>query len=324
MHVDRRKFIKRGGLLATGALGYSIVTACSAQQSGVGSSTIVQAEEMSKEPWFNISLAQWSLNKDFFGGKLDNLDFASKAKSFDIHAIEYVNQFFKDKAEDSAYLSQMNQRAADQGVKQLLIMIDREGNLGDLDNAKRKLAIENHYKWVDAAKRLGCHSIRVNAYGEGKAQEVADAAVQGLGGVSEYGEKVGINVIVENHGSFSSNGAWLSEVMRQVDMKNCGTLPDFGNFCIKREGWTNCLEEYDRYKGVTEMMPYAKAVSAKTHEFDENGNEIHTDYLRMMKIVKDHGFRGYVGIEYEGQGLPADEGIIKTRDLLRKVREKLS
>ena len=278
---------------------------------------------MEKE-WFNISLAQWSLNKAFFGGELDHLDFASKAKSFDIHAIEYVNQFFKDKAEDNSYLNEMNQRASDQGVTQLLIMIDREGNLGDLDATKRKMAIENHYKWVEAAKTLGCHSIRVNAYGKGTAQEVADAAVQGLGGVSEYAEKVGVNVIVENHGSYSSNGAWLAEVMRQVGKKNCGTLPDFGNFCIKREGWTKCLEEYDRYKGVTEMMPYAKAVSAKTHSFDDNGNEVDTDYLRMMKIVKDHGFRGYVGIEYEGRVLPADEGIIKTRDLLRKVREELS
>ncbi len=324
MHTDRRNFIKRGGLLATGALSLPLISSCTAQKTGVESAVFTQADKMMDDNWFNISLAQWSLNKDFFGGKLDHLDFAAKTKSFDIHAIEYVNQFFKDKAEDSSYLAQMNQRASDEGVKQLLIMIDREGNLGDLDEVKRKTAIENHYKWVDAAKTLGCHSIRVNAYGEGTAQEVADAAVQGLGGVAEYGEKVGINVIVENHGSHSSNGAWLAEVMRQVGMENCGTLPDFGNFCIKREGWTNCLEEYDRYKGVTEMMPFAKAVSAKTHDFDDSGTEVHTDYLRMMKIVKDHGFKGYVGIEYEGQSLAADEGIIKTRDLLRKVREELS
>ncbi len=324
MKNDRRKFIKQSSLLGLGSMGYAFSASCSPHTSQTPSTITSQSKEMMDKEWFHISLAQWSLNKDFFGGKLDHLDFAAKAKSFDIHAIEYVNQFFKDKAEDSAYLTQMNERAADQGVKQLLIMIDREGNLGDLDDNKRKTAIENHYKWVEAAKTLGCHSIRVNAYGEGTAQEVADAAVQGLGGVTEYAEKVGVNVIVENHGSYSSNGAWLAEVMRQVGKKNCGTLPDFGNFCMKRQGWTKCLEEYDRYKGVTEMMPFAKAVSAKTHDFDESGNEVHTDYLRMMKIVKDHGFRGYVGIEYEGQSLSADEGITKTRDLLRKVREELS
>jgi len=257
MKNNRRSFIKKGSMLATGAFGLVTFPYCATSNTPAGATMLSKAGAMDKDPWFKISLAQWSLNKQFFGSKLDNLDFAAKAKSFDIHAIEYVNQFFKDKAEDSGYLAQMNQRAADQGVKQLLIMIDREGNLGDLDDAKRKTAIENHYKWVDAAKTLGCHSIRVNAYGEGSASEVADAAVQGLGGVATYGAKEGINVIVENHGSYSSNGAWLANVMKQVGMENCGTLPDFGNFCIKREGWTKCLEEYDRYKGVTEMMPYA-------------------------------------------------------------------
>ena len=326
MKNHRRNFIKHGSVLASGILLVPELSACTSLKGADGQPGSAALDNMKKmeDPWFHISLAQWSLNKQFFGGKLDNLDFADKAKSFDIHAIEYVNQFFKDKAEDSAYLAQMNTRADNAGVKQLLIMIDREGNLGDLDDAKRKVAIENHYKWVDAAKTLGCHSIRVNAYGEGTAEEVADAAVQGLGGVSEYGAKVGINVIVENHGSYSSNGAWLAGVMKQVNMGNCGTLPDFGNFCIKREGWTNCLEEYDRYKGVDEMMPYAKAVSAKTHDFDDAGNETHTDYLRMMKIVKDHGFRGYVGIEYEGRTIDDETGILKTRDLLRKVREQLA
>jgi len=216
-------------------------------------------------------------------------------------------------------------RAADSGVTQLLIMVDREGGLGTLDKIERKQAIENHYKWVDAAKYLGCHSIRVNAYGEGSAEDVASAAVEGLAGVAEYGAKQNINVIVENHGGYSSNGAWLSGVMKQIDMPNCGTLPDFGNFCTKRKkGSWDCEEEYDRYKGVEEMMPFAKAVSAKTNDFDVSGNEIRTDYMKMMKIVKDHGYTGYVGIEYEGQELGEEEGIIATRDLLKRVGKALS
>ncbi len=278
--------------------------------------------------FFKISLAQWSLHKTIFAGQLDNLDFAAKAASLDIHGIEYVNQFFKDKAEDTAYLSEMNKRAADNGVKQLLIMIDGEGGLAEVDAAKRNEAVENHYKWVNAAKFLGCHSIRVNAFGVGSAEEVAAGAVEGLGALATYAAKENINVIVENHGGYSSNGQWLSGVMKQINMPNCGTLPDFGNFCIKRDSgemWGgNCIEEYDRYQGVSELMPFAKAVSAKSNNFNESGDDTGTDYLKMMQIVKDHGYTGYVGIEYEGDVLGEVEGIIATRDLLRRVGQQLS
>lgn len=282
-----------------------------------------------KEMFFKISLAQWSLNKDLFGGKLDNLDFAATAKNtYGVDGIEYVNQFFKDKAKDMDYLKQMKQRANDNGVKSLLIMIDGEGGLGDPNSAERTKAVENHYKWVDAAKFLGCHSIRVNAFGEGTSEEVAKAAVDGLGRLSEYGATQGLNVIVENHGSYSSNGKWLTNVMDTINKPNCGTLPDFGNFCVKRDGegpWGGeCIEEYDRYLGVTEMMKHAKAVSAKAHDFDANGNETHTDYRKMMKIVKDAGYRGYVGIEYEGSSMTPEEGIKATKALLEKVGKSLS
>ena len=272
-----------------------------------------------KDPFFKISLAQWSLHRTLRGGGMDNLDFAAKTKNdFGIEAVEYVNQFFKDKAEDTAYLDQMTQRATDVGVQQLIIMIDGEGGLGDPDDGARMKAVENHYKWVEAAKYLGCHSIRVNAYGVGSAEDVGLAAVDGLGRLATFAQNRGINVIVENHGGYSSNGSWLAGVMKQVGMDNCGTLPDFGNFCIER-GEDGCANEYDRYQGVEEMMPFAKAVSAKSHDFDANGNEINTDYARMLKIVKDHGYSGYVGIEYEGSGLSEDEGIMATKKLLEKV-----
>ena len=283
-----------------------------------------QPENERTDPQFQISLAQWSLNKSLFGGKLDHLDFAAKSKNdFDIANIEYVNQFFKDKATDHAFLDEMNKRAVDLGVKQLLIMIDGEGGLGDLDAASRKKAVENHYKWVEAAKYLGCHSIRVNAFGVGTAEEVFDAAVDGLASLSTFAKDYDINVIVENHGGYSSDGQWLSGVMKQINMPNCGTLPDFGNFCVKRDSgkeWDgNCIEEYDRYKGVRELMPFAKAVSAKSHSFDAEGNETNTDYLKMMKIVKEAGYSGYVGVEYEGSELSEDEGIMATKNLLEKV-----
>ena len=297
----------------------------------VAESTKVVTEtvkEVVKKPFFDISLAQWSLNRSIFGGKMDNLDFAATAKKeFDINAIEYVNQFFKDKAEDTAYLTQMKKRADDNGVKSLLIMIDREGGLANLDDKERMKAIENHYKWVDAAKFLGCHSIRVNAFGEGSSEDVGKAAVEGLSKLSEFAAKSNINVIVENHGGYSSDGTWLSNVMNQVNMDNCGTLPDFGNFCIAREGghqWEGkCIDEYDRYQGVKELMVHAKAVSAKAHDFDANGNEINTDFKKMMQIVKDAGYTGYVGIEYEGKDEDEIKGIKATKALLEKVGMEL-
>ena len=322
--MKRRTFIERGSQAALG-LGVFSLAACNNNSSGEQDSTEEEdTEDTAKELFFQISLAQWSLHKSFFAGKLDNLDFAATAADrFGLDGIEYVNQFFKDKANDSAYLAEMKKREEDNGVKSLLIMIDGEGDLGSTVDADRMKAVENHYKWVDAAKYFGCHSIRVNAAGQGTAEEVGQAAVDGLGKLSEYAAKAGLNVIVENHGGYSSNGAWLAGVMSQVGMDNCGTLPDFGNFCIKR-GEDGCDEMYDRYKGVTELMPYAKSVSAKAHDFDAAGNEIHTDYKKMLQIVKDAGYRGYIGVEYEGSKLDEMTGIQKTIDLMKRVGMELS
>lgn len=282
---------------------------------------IIPAFEFKTSPnmFFDISLAQWSLNKSLFGGQLTNLDFPVKAKNdYGITAVEYVNQFFMDKARDMNYLKELKKRSDDHGVKNVLIMIDREGQLANTDEAERKKAVENHYKWVDAAKILGCHSIRVNAAGNGCREDVLQTAVDGLGKLTEYGKQEGINIIVENHGGFSSDGKWLSEVIKQVNSPYCGTLPDFGNFRI-RENVT-----YDRYAGVKDLMPFAKGVSAKSHEFDDEGNEIHTDYGKMLQIVKDAGYKGYIGIEYEGKNLSEDEGIMATKRLLKKIGSRLS
>ena len=267
-----------------------------------------------KEPLYKLSVAEWSFHKALFAKELDHLDFAKVVKEkFDIDAVEYVNQFFKDKAKDEAYLGEMKKRAADLGVKSLLIMCDGEGNLGDPNDDARTKAVDNHRKWLDAAKFLGCHSIRVNAASSGTYEEQLKLAADGLARLSEFASPLGLNVIVENHGGLSSNGEWLASVMETVGKDNCGTLPDFGNF-----------HEYDRYKGVRETMPYAKAVSAKSHDFDENGNETKTDYLKMMKIVLDFDYHGYVGIEYEGSKLDEYAGVKATRDLLLKVREELA
>ena len=301
--MDRRDFLTLSGAAAAAAL------------VNAGPRALAAAPQ----PLYTISLAEWSLHKTLFGGKMNNLDFPAAAKrDYDIDAVEYVNQFFKDKAKDTAYLADLKQRAADAGVQNVLIMIDGEGNLGDPEEDKRKKAVENHYRWVEAAKFLGCHAIRVNAASKGSYDEQMKLAADGLRRLSEFGRDHGMSVIVENHGGLSSNGAWLSAVIRQVDLPNCGTLPDFGNFRV------SATETYDRYKGVTELMPLAKAVSAKSHDFDADGNETQTDYKRMMKIVVDAGYHGRVGIEYEGSKLPEPDGIRATKKLLEKVRQELS
>lgn len=325
-YSKRRKFLKTGATITAA----SVVTpfflqSCKEASKEKKADAAATATEMAstKDLFFKLSLAQWSFHKALFGGKMDNLSFIDKAKELGFDGVEYVNQFFKDKAEDMAFLDQLNAKAKEHNLVQNLIMIDGEGGLGLTDDAKRTEAIQNHHKWVHAAKYLGCGSIRVNAYGEGTAEEVSAAAIDGLGRLSEYAVKEGINVIVENHGGYSSNGEWMANVLKQVGMENCGSLPDFGNFCIKR-GKDGCEEEYDRYQGMKDLMPYAKAVSAKSHDFDAEGNEIHTDYMKVMKIVKDAGFRDFVNVEYEGRELSEEEGVIKTVALLKKVGAELS
>ena len=311
MSVDRFSGVNRRGFLQT-----TLAVGAAASLPG-----LLRAEDKAgaKEP-FKISLAQWSLHKTIFGGKLDNRDFAKAAKEeFGIEAIEYVNQFWKDKANDEKYVAELKKRGDDLGVKTLLIMCDGEGALGDPDEAKRTKAVENHYKWVEAAKALGGHSIRVNAQSSGEYEEQQKLAADGLRRLSEFAAKHGLNVIVENHGGLSSNGEWLAGVMKRVNLPNCGTLPDFGNFNLGGG------KQYDRYQGVDELMPFAKAVSAKSHDFDDDGNETRTDYYKMLDIVVNkHNYHGYCGIEYEGSKLSEAEGIKATKKLLERVREKMA
>ncbi len=338
MKDSRRNFLKYAGMaIGAGAL-YSYGCGPNSGKTGDVPSTTADslaaaaAANANKPLFFKISLAEWSLHKTIFDDKkLDNLDFAATARNkYGIEAIEYVNQMFKDKAKDAAYLAELNKRAADNGIFQNLIMIDGEGGMAETDKKKLNEAIENHKKWVDAAATLGCKSIRVNAFSSNPdAAEAAKAAVEGLGKLGEYGAKAGINVIVENHGGFSSNGDWLSGVMKQINKPNVGCLPDFGNFCVKRENkdgdpWNGkCIDEYDKYKGVGQMMPFAKGVSAKTNEFDAEGNCVETDYRQMLKVVKDAGYNDYIGIEFEGSK-PEDEGIRLTKALLEKIGAELS
>ena len=290
------------------------------------SSTNMATATVQDSSTLKISLAEWSFHKALFDKKMDHLGFIAKAGVMGFSGVEYVNQFFADKATDTSYLNKMTAASKKAGVAQLLIMVDGEGYLADMDKTKRDSAVANHYKWVDAAAYLGCHSIRVNAHGEGNADEVAAAAIDGLSRLATYAQTKNINVIVENHGGHSSDGQWLSNVMTKINKPNCGTLPDFGNFCLKRKDgamWgTPCLEEYDRYKGVEELLPFAKAVSAKSYDFGEMGYETTIDYTKMIELVKQSGYTGYIGVEYEGENIGEEEGVIATKKLLEKCLGK--
>jgi len=308
-HTSRRDFLRH----AAGVAAASLVNKSSPAVS-----------HSAAEPLFTISLAQWSLNRALKAKTLDPLDFPKTAKQdYGIDAVEYVNQFFMDKARDEKWLGELKKRCDDLGVKSLLIMCDGVGRLGDPDAINRTKAVEGHHQWIDTAKFLGCHSIRVNADSAGMPEEQHKLVVDGLSRLTEYGAKHDINVIVENHGGQSSNGAWLVGVIKAVNHLRCGTLPDFGNFHIgKNSDGTDIW--YDRYQGVREMMPLAKAVSAKSYDFDAAGNETHTDFRKMMRIVLEAGYRGRVGIEYEGNGLSEPDGIRATKVLLERVRDELA
>lgn len=303
MHNDtsRRQFLQT---VATGTAGLVLVS----------QSSLVAAADKKEKQLYKISCTEYSLHRMIAKKELDNLDYAAFVKkTFDIDAVEYWNRPFMKKAKDSKYINTMKKNADNAGVKATCILIDGEGNLGDPDAKKRKNAVDRHKKWVEAAKTLGCTSIRVNARSKGTKEEQAKLAADGLKQLSRFAKPLKMAIIVENHGGYSSNGKWLAGVMKTVGMKNCGTLPDFGNF-----------HGYDRYLGVKELMPYAKLVSAKSHDFDGKGQETKTDYKKMMKIVVDSGYRGYVGIEYEGRRLSEVAGVKATKRLLEHTHHWLA
>ncbi|GAA0877876.1 hypothetical protein GCM10009119_08440 [Algoriphagus jejuensis] len=309
--TNRRNFIKTAGL-ASAALGLGIPNISFAS---------------GKKETFKISLAEWSLQRPLFAKTMDHLDFALVAKKHEIDAVEYVNQFFMDKAKDMVYLKEMKTRADGEGVTSVLIMCDSEGMLGAATSEGRKQTVENHKKWVEAAKFLGCHAIRVNAYtavpystDAVKEQEAINVCSSGLRQLCEFADDFDIDVIIENHGGYSSNGKWLAKMIKETAHKRAGTLPDFGNFRMHAEG--DKISSYDSYRGVDELMPYAKGVSLKTMVWDDHGKEHPLDYERMMKIVMAHGFHGYVGIEHGEPGKEWD-GIVDIRSNLEMIRKTM-
>ena len=292
---------------------------------GLALPSVLPAAAPQPAPPFRISLAEWSLHKTLFRGELHPLDFPVVARrTYGIDAVEYVNAFF---LRNGDFTRELARRADGEGVKSLLIMVDDEGRLGDPDEALRRDAVDRHRRWIDTAKALGCHSIRVNARSAGSRDEQMRLMADGLRRLADHGAAAGIDVIIENHGGLSSDGEWLAALMKMAGTPRVGTLPDFGNW--RQTEWggpegSGKVAEFDRYRGVELMMPFAKGVSAKSYDFDAAGNETSTDFERMLRIVRKAGYAGHVGIEYEGSRLGEREGILATKRLLERVRGRLA
>ncbi len=332
LKMKRRSFIQNSSKAGI-ALSIMGVAACKTEKKKEEDSQVMEESSTQTVPIFKFSLAQWSIHRMIREEGLDAYAFAEKAKEWGFEGLEYVSQLYEDelKAKDFSeeamqhFVKRSREESEKHGLKNLIIMVDHEGNLSAGDEMERKKAVENHFKWVDAAAELGCHSIRVNLEGTTQPDLWVDASVKGLGMLATYAKDKGINVIVENHGGLSSNAQLLANVVQKVAMDNCGTLPDFGNFCIRKDDEDkHCVEAYDNYKGVTELMPFAKAVSAKSYNFDEQGNETKIDYGRMLQIVKDAGYQGFIGVEYEGGELSEPDGIMATKKLLQTSMEALT
>ncbi len=329
--MRRRQFIHNVSYTAVG-LGIAGISACKSNK--VENDKQENTRAMA-EPFFKLSLAQWSLHRAIGSGELDPKDFAKKAAELGFKGLEYVNHLYNKEFADSTNMlaslknltTTLAERAKEHGQQNLIMMVDEKQDLAVQDKAKRQQGIEDHKKWLDMSHELGCHTVRTNLFGfDGSAEDRANWGADALMRLCEYAKPLDLNVVIENHGWLSSDPEWLTGVIKKVNMENCGILPDFGNFCIKRkegEKWGECLEEYpDIYKAIEMMMPYAKGVSAKSYAFDEEGNETKIDYKKMLQVVKDSGYKGFIGVEYEGEA-PEEEGIVKTRDLLVRVAAEL-
>lgn len=336
--MNRRKFIINSSQagLALSFLGLASCVEQSKKSKEVSNPDISTKENEVQSPYYKLSLAQWSIHRMIMEGGFNPLLFAEKAKGWGFEGLEYVNHLYAKELEKNTnsmmaldnLVKELIKRSDDNGMQNLIIMVDGEGDLAVENKNKRKEAVENHYKWVDAAAAMECHSIRVNLFGESDKAQWKDASMEALTSLSTYAKDKNVNVIVENHGGFSSDGILVAQIIEGVGMTNCGTLPDFGNFCLKRENnerWgAACIEEYDKYQGVKAMMPYAKGVSAKTYNFDSNGMETTIDYKLMLDIVQNANYKGFIGVEYEGDTMSEEQGILATKKLILEMTKNFA
>jgi len=300
-----------------------------------------------KEFNLKISLQVYSFAPLMMAGKFDLKDFPEMVRNtYQLDGAEYWSIAFTGRENNEAFLKELKQKSDDNGVNNTIILVDdiniltmESGpSLASLSSEERSRAIDFHKIWVDTAAKIDCHSIRINLKSnDGTAEEVQEVCSESISKLIEYSSQSNISVVLENHGGLTGNGKWLSGLIKNINNEFVGSLPDFGdfNFCQTRGDLNfanvdrECEMKYDKYLGVEELIPYAKGISAKSHDFDKNGSETKTDYKRMMEIIKNSDFSGYISIEYEGamlsmllnrdSYLSSHDGILATKSLLEKL-----
>jgi L-ribulose-5-phosphate 3-epimerase len=284
------------------------------QTAGAFAAPLASAVAQAADAKFRISLAEWSIHRAINARMVTNLQFPRIAREqFGIEGLEFVNALWEAPTQD--YLRQLKQQMTKYGTKGVLIMCDGEGMMGHSDRAERRKAADNHFKWVDYAAELGCHSIRTNMYPDKQPSTPAEISAfiencaDSFTRLCEYARPRNINVVIENHGGISSDPDVVVRLMKTVNLPNFGTLPDFGNF----------PKTIDRYEAVAKLMPFAKGVSFKCYDFGADGWETVIDMQKMMKIVLDAGYHNWVGIEYEGNRLSEFEGIQAGKRVLDRL-----
>lgn len=258
------------------------------------------AQAAPKSAWIgknDISLAQWALVDEVRSGKWKTLDFPRIAREdFGLNGIEFVNTLFE--VPIANYLNQLKRNANDHGVKMVLIMVDAEGETCTPLKEERKQTVINHRKWIDIAQYLGCHAIRTNCIGA-KDIDKAEAlkwSTETYHMMLEYAVPAGISILIENHGGVSNDADWMVSLMKEVNNKYFGVLPD----------WREPGSQFDNVGFLEKTLPYAGGMSFRNQP---------TDALteKMIKMTHDKGFRGWYGIESSGR-----ENIKKSKELLLK------
>ena len=292
-----------------------------------------------------ISLQCFSFASEFYTGKFDLSNFSKIIReTYNLDGAEYWSIPFMGKEKNSSFLSELKQKSNDYGVKNTIILVDlldmetmKQGNsLASVNKKERNQAVEDHKPWIDAAKSIGCDSIRINLWSDASKDEVMKVSIESISKLLEYCSDKNISIVIENHGGYTGDAKWLVNLIKKINNKNLGTLPDFGtlNFCVKRDVSdseifsSKCLNQYDKYLGVKELLPYAKGISAKSTQFDLKGNETDTNFKKMIRLIKKSNFEGYMSIEYEGairdtfsqqnNHLSTHDGILATKKLIEK------
>lgn len=294
---------------------------------------------------FTIGLSQWAFHRAIFGdardhyrtfiknlhsdpdsvlaGEMDPRDIVWRARELDVGVVDLVNILWFGHGEDKPWLNDFKTRARDANVTFGVLMCDQLARSGAADAKERRQSVEDHTRWMETAAELGCPFLRINPYGEGTYLEQCQRSAETLHALAERSADYGLEVIVENHGHPGSNGAWLAMLIEMANHSRVGTYTDLDNFFMG--GWDlNPERRYDRHQGLLDLAPYTKAISAKTHDFDPDGEETTIDYHACLKILIDSGFSGLVSAEFEGNRVDETEGSKLTVELLKREQQRFA